>query len=112
MTMTVWASAAAAADAAAQRAYEPNEPTGASLAWTSQDPRIAAARELLLRGELAKAEQSLAGEAGTSADETREVIRRTRREYGQDEATLLGKLRKEIPDVTAADLRRWREAGQ
>ena len=88
------------------------ESTGASLAWTSDDPRVTEARRLLLRGELTKADQVLMGATDLAAAEMRELVRRTRREYGQDEAALLEKLGESIPGVTAADLRRWREAGE
>ena len=41
----------------------------------------------------------------------REIVRRLRREYGLDESAMLEKLRP-YPDVTAADVHRWREAGE
>lgn len=89
-----------------------DESTGASLAWTSDDPRVVESRNLLIKGELTKAEQLLAGRSDAAATEMLEVIRRTRREYGQDEATLLREVRKSIPDASADDLRKWREAGE
>src|SRR5215218_4772371 len=36
-------------------------PTGASQAWTSDDPRVVEAREFVMRGEFAKVEKLLAG---------------------------------------------------
>jgi transglutaminase-like putative cysteine protease len=88
------------------------EPTGASRAWTSDDPRVVEARQHLYRGEFAKAEQLLEGKDGPAYDETREIVRRLRREYPYDQAAILEKLRSPLPNVTADDVARWREAGE
>jgi hypothetical protein len=90
------------------------EPTGASLAFTSNDPAVLKALALMDEGKFAQAEHMLQSmNLETPArDETEEIIRRLRIEYSQDADELLAKLQKSIPDVTAADLERWTKAGQ
>jgi transglutaminase-like putative cysteine protease len=88
------------------------EPTGASLAWTSDEPTLAKARQLVLRGELAQAEKLLQTGQRRDWDEMIEIIRRLRIDYGSDEAGLLERLRKSISNVSSADLARWRNAGE
>src|SRR4051812_43059720 len=90
-------------------------PTGASLAWTSEDPVVTKARELILRGELSKAEAVLRGTPAVdprATDETFDLIRRIRHDYSLTSAGLVAKLKSQIPGVQAADLEAWREAGQ
>jgi transglutaminase-like putative cysteine protease len=93
-------------------------PTGASLAWTSDDPTVTQARELIHRGELSKAESLLrAAPATAPADpaavaEALEMIRRIRHDYSLSPGQLLGKVKPQIPDLKASDLETWREAGQ
>jgi len=53
---------------------------GASLAWTSNDPRVVEARQLLSRGELKKADALLVDDKSDAAAEMGEMIRRLRRE--------------------------------
>jgi transglutaminase-like putative cysteine protease len=88
-----------------------DEPTGASLAWTSSHPAVVQARKLLAEGKFAEAEQTVQT-SDPAGVEMREIIRRLRAEYSLDEAGLLVKLRKSVPDVTPDDLNRWRQAGQ
>lgn len=92
--------------------------TGASLAWTSQDPVVAEARALINKGALKEAEslldsnaQAPGADAARAREETREIIRRIRREFAQDIDGLVAKLTNAIPDVTAADVDRWRAQG-
>lgn len=87
------------------------EPTGASLAWTSDEPAIVEARSLILAGRLADAEARLVGPPTQAADEAREIIRRIRHEYAQDFDGVLRRLQDLLPDATAEDLRRWLEQG-
>jgi transglutaminase-like putative cysteine protease len=91
-------------------------PTGASLAWTSTDPTITQARELISRGELAKAE-TLLRTATPAADpvavaQTLDIIRRIRHDYSLTADQLLAKLRPQISDLQPADLDAWRQGGQ
>jgi transglutaminase-like putative cysteine protease len=86
--------------------------TGASVAWTSDDPRVAEIRGLLLSGELGRAERMLGGRDAREDLEMLDLVRRLRHEYGVDETAMVAKLRPSIPDVTAEDVRRWREAGE
>ncbi len=90
------------------------EPSGASLAFTSHDEIVLQARKLFDAGKFSQAEQLLtASSNGTAADalrartETAEIIRRTRIEYSLDADGLLAKVRKSVPDATAADVERW-----
>jgi transglutaminase-like putative cysteine protease len=83
--------------------------TGASIIWTSADPVLVEVRKLIVAGELTKAEKALAGHAAEA--EGRDIIRRTRREYSASEGDLLQILKPSIPDLTAQDLVKWREAG-
>jgi len=93
---------------------------GASLAWTSDDPVVVKARKLIESGLLSEAESVLdSGGTAPAADsaaataraETAEIIRRLRREYSLTLEGLVAKLKKSIPDVTGADVERWRLAG-
>src|SRR5262245_13795386 len=88
------------------------EPTGASQAWTSDDPRVAEAREFVNRGEFAKVERLLAGREAPADVEMLDVIGRLRREYSVDEDALLKKLDGQITDLTRGDIQRWRDAGE
>lgn len=87
-------------------------PSGASLAWTSNDALVLKARGLVEAGRFDEAETVLrSGEhSRTDRSEMLELIRRIRHDYALDEAGLLDKLRPSIPDVTASDLARWRSA--
>ncbi len=86
--------------------------SGASQAWTSDDPRVAEAREFVMRGEFAKVERLLAGRDAPADVEMLDVIGRLRREYSVDEDALLKKLDGSIANLTADDIRRWRDAGE
>jgi transglutaminase-like putative cysteine protease len=90
------------------------EPTGAARAWTASDATVVRARNLVERGEFADAERVLEDAADgdrRAQEEMLDVIRRIRWEYGIDDAALLEKVRKSIPDVNADDVARWRNAG-
>lgn len=93
-------------------------PTGALLGWTSPDPVVVQAREHVQAGRLAETEKLLqdspAGDplATQARREMLEIIRRIRIEYALDQASLLAKLKRSLPDVTADELTAWREAGQ
>ena len=90
------------------------EPPAASAAFASKDPVVLKALGLMNSGKFQKAEELLAA-ADSQADaealrarrETAEIIRRTRIEYSLDEAGLLTKVRKSVPDATAEDVQRW-----
>jgi len=93
--------------------------TGASLAWTSDEPLVVAARALVNAGALTQAEKLLAEATPTGTadslrarDEMQEIIRRLRRDYSQTLGSLVTKLQRSIPDVTADDVERWRREGQ
>jgi hypothetical protein len=83
--------------------------TGASVLWTSADPLIASARDLVERGELRKAEAVL---AQAKADEALETIARIRYDYALDESQILEKLRRAVRDVSIGDLRAWTQSSQ
>jgi transglutaminase-like putative cysteine protease len=93
--------------------------TGASLAWTSDDPVIKQVIALLHNGKFSEAQSLLASDDGHGNPdvaavraEMQELIDRLRQEYSLDESGLLAKLKKSIPDVTPADLTKWRETGE
>jgi len=86
---------------------------------TVNDPVLIEAQRLIAAGRLADAQKLLSDRRdnpGTDIarrrDEQVEVIRRIRLEYCVTEAQMLEKLRKSIPDITLADIRRWRDAGE
>src|SRR5947207_2400087 len=100
-------------------AQQASDDTGASLAWTSNDPIVQKSIALLNEGKFNEAQTLLAsddGHADTQVAQARlemqDLIVRLRHEYSLDENGLLAKLRESIPDVTPADLRKWRDAGQ
>src|SRR5690242_1381795 len=89
--------------------------TGASLAWTSPDPTLVQARALVADGRFADAAslcQHATGGDAQARQEMIEIIRRARQDYTLDDAQLLAKIRKSIPDATPADIDRWCAAGQ
>jgi hypothetical protein len=90
------------------------EPTGASLAFTSRDPVVLKAMDLVKSGKSQKAETLLRAadnradpEALRAREEALEIIRRTRYEYSLTAPELLAKIKKDIPDATARDVERW-----
>jgi transglutaminase-like putative cysteine protease len=90
------------------------EPPGALAGFTSRDPVVLKALALMKSGKFQKAEGLLAradsqadSEALRARQETIEIIRRTRSEYSLDEAGLLAKVRKIVPDATAKEVERW-----
>src|SRR5215218_8644663 len=95
---------------AAQREGGP----GVLSAWSSDDPTVAEARQLVAGGRWAEAEALLDQapppadpSAATSRREMRDLLARLRREYGLDADDLLRRVRQTIPDATAADVERW-----
>ena len=92
-----------------------SEPTGASAAFTSDDGLIALARKRLEEGRFAEAERILRHQSPTphpEAGEMLDIIGRFRAAYNLDADGLLARVREVIPDTTANDLERWRQAGQ
>jgi len=91
-------------------------PTGASLFWTSDDPIVKQARKLAEEGQLTEAERLLDADKPATPVQARkegkEIIRRIRMEYDLDHAGLLAKIQRRLPEITAEDLERWRDAGQ
>lgn len=92
------------------------------IALLADDPDqdvLQSARKAMDEGRFAEAEKMLratvedAQKPVTDPLHTQlEILRRTRYDYSQTEAQLLDKLRESIPDVTTADLERWRKNGQ
>lgn len=92
----------------------PSEPTGASLAFTSKDPVVLQATDLMKAGQFKEAEALLAAstnagapEAQRARGETLDILHRIRFEYSLDAEGLLAAVRKSVPDATAAELERW-----
>lgn len=95
-----------------------SDPTGASHFFTTDDTVIREARGLVNDGALKEAEAVLGQviESGSqasrdSAAEGLEIIRRIRLDYRLDAEAMLAKLQKQIPDISADDLERWRIEG-
>jgi len=91
-----------------------SEPNAASLAFTSKDPVVLQAFELVKSGKFEDAEDLLCAnanqdtpEALRARGETLEIIRRTRFEYSLDLDGLLAKVRRSIPDATSREVKRW-----
>ena len=90
-------------------------PSGASSAFTSNDALIALARQRVSEGRFGEAEQMLRDDGRKlrpKAGEMLDIIGRIRAAYDLDAAGLLARVRDVIPDATADDLERWRQAGQ
>ena len=94
-------------------------PSGASAAFTSNDPIVKQAHALMDSGKFKEAQSLLASDDGhadpnvmEAREEMKEIIRRTREEFPLTAAALLAKIQKSIPDATADDLERWNKAGQ
>ncbi len=94
-----------------------DEPTAASLAFTSTDSKVLKAREMLAAGDFKRAEEFLAAkepstsmEALRAREELVDIIGRIRFEYSLDAAGLLAKIKKLIPDATADEVASWCEA--
>ncbi|HEV2294022.1 MAG TPA: transglutaminase domain-containing protein [Tepidisphaeraceae bacterium] len=95
-----------------------SQPTGASLAFTSDDSVTIQALALMNEGEFAEAQTLLKtgdGHADASVvqarEELKEVIRRRRRDYSVGADAMLRKIQSSIPDATAVDVERWRAQG-
>src|SRR2546423_160220 len=89
--------------------------TGASAAFTSKDSVVGKAMSLVKEGNLNGAEVVLKDEKAQDSravEEALEIIQRIRREYSLDAFELLTKLRKSIPDATAADVQKWTKSGE
>ena len=88
------------------------EPTGASLAWTSQDEAVMRARLLLKDGEWTRAEAEVKASFDSPAQrEMLEIIARLRREYSLSADDLAAKLQESLPGTSGPDIERWRAAG-
>src|SRR5690349_1093009 len=89
----------------------PQPPPGAALLWTSTDPLIVRARELVTAGQLKEAErllrQAATNQANAAIDESLETISRIRHDYSLTTAEIINKLRSSVRDLTAADVERW-----
>ncbi len=90
------------------------EPPGAAAAFTSSDPVVRQALDLVDAGKFSEAEALLKkndsaadAEALHARADTLEIIRRTRIEYSVTEAELLDRVRKSVPGVTPKQLRQW-----
>src|SRR5258708_38318040 len=85
------------------------EPTGASLAWTSNDPVVAQARDLVKAGKLAEAEALLrtpdakAGQAALAArGELVELIPRVRYDYSLTARQITDTGQRTVPGLTVS----------
>jgi hypothetical protein len=95
------------------------QPTGASLAFTSDDPVVNKSMDLLSEGKFKEADAALTAPGPTTDPSTvqarqqmQEIIKRLRREFSLDENEMLARVRRSIPDATVEDLAKWRNAGE
>lgn len=115
VSLAVWlAVTASIIGAGAATAGDPTVTSGASVAFTSQDPRVLEALELIRSGDFRAAEKGLSAEdpqadaaARRARSELIEIINRIRHEYSLESAGLLAKVKKVIPDVTVEEVERW-----
>src|SRR5947207_1134456 len=83
-------------------------PSGASIAFTSTESSVVRARELFATGNFVHATKALDDARDSLAkEELIEIMRRQRQDYSATEPQLLATMKKDIPDVTAADIQRW-----
>src|SRR4051812_29193398 len=77
--------------------------SGALAAFTSNDPVVVAAREMIQSGRLSGAEQLIASQPSTDLDvqrgrnETAELIRRIRIDYSLDDQAMLSRVKPYVP---------------
>ncbi len=109
----------ASSSAAADTPHTDHGPSGASAAFTSNDPIVKKALALMDAGQFKEAQSLLASDDGhadpkveEAREEMKEIIRRTRQEFPLTAADLLAKIQNSIPDATAADLERWTKDGK
>lgn len=95
---------------------ENDRPMPAVPSWLVPSSLPEPLRAEIEAGRFTNAEKWIDNSLAKSPDEAltqeRERLKRLRRDYSVDATGLLEKLRKQIPDVTQADLDRWRAAGQ
>src|SRR5260221_14637149 len=83
-------------------------PPGAALIWTSNNPLIVRARDMVIAGEFSQAEVLLRqAPASPAVAESLETISRIRQDYSLSAADIIKKLSPSVRDLTAADLERW-----
>lgn len=83
------------------------------------DPIMVEAERLADAGQFAEAlrvlsrrDDSPGAEVARRRAEQAEILRRIRLDYDLTEGAMLERLRRAVPDVSAEDLRRWRESGE
>ena len=95
-------------------ALDAQEPSAATVAFTSQDEVVLKALKLVQSGDFKSAEALLAQknhEADADARRARlelvDVLHRIRFEYSLDSANLLAKVKKSVPDASLEEVERW-----
>ncbi len=90
------------------------EPSAASVAFTTQDEVVLDALKLVQAGKFASAEELLSHENSDADAEARQarlelvdILRRIRFEYSLDAAGLLVKVKKSVPDASIEEVERW-----
>ncbi len=91
-----------------------DEPSAASLAFTSNDSKVVAARQLIEQGKYRDAETLLAEQTTAASDSDQQarlqlldIIQRIRVEYSLSPDGLFAKVQKIIPSVTREEVDRW-----
>jgi hypothetical protein len=99
--------------------FPATEPTAASLAWTSDDPKVVQGREWIKQGKFSEAERLLS-EPDVSAEavtiEARkqmlEIIRRIRIDYSYSAQDVVDAAKDQLPGITLEMVQRWQKAGE
>src|SRR4051812_1725551 len=114
-----WIFMSATFSSAATTTQPTTQATGASAAFTSDDPVIKQTLAMLETGKFKEAQSLLASDDGhadpnvaEAREEMKEIIQRTKREYSVSADALLAKVSKSIPDATLDDLKKWTDAGE
>jgi hypothetical protein len=94
-------------------------PTGASIAFTSNDPALVEIRKIISSRRFPSKEQVANLDAASGDPQTRaaraemkELLKHLREEYSLTPQQMLEKVKPKIADASLDDLERWRAAGQ
>jgi hypothetical protein len=103
----------------AQAGFPATEPTAASLAWTSDDPKVVQGRQWILQGKFSQTERLLSNpHIGTDAvalearKQMLEIIRRIRIDYSYSAQDVVDAAKDQLPGITLEMVQRWQKAGE
>ena len=103
----------------AQATFPATEPTAASLAWTSDDPKLVQGRQWIKQGKFSETERLLSEpDVGTDAvtlearKQMLEIIRRIRIDYSYSAQDVVDAAKDQLPGITLEMVQRWQKAGE